>query len=148
MNTFYHAVASLVDANTNYLPSQTRDAAFYPQARSQARRIRARSLLALVGKLRGALAERLAAVRAAAEERRQLRELRRLDDRLLRDIGLHRGDLRAVELGLIELEDLARKRRQEVHRIVAVAEPLADAARRGASREAANDPALRDTRCA
>ena len=148
MNTFYHAVASLVDANTNYLPSRTRDAAFPTQARAQARRIRAQSLLALLGKLKAALTERLAAAHAAARERRQLRELSRLDDRLLRDIGLHRGDLRAVELGLVELEDLALKRRQEVHRIVVVAEPLADAASPGASREAANDSALRDTRCA
>jgi uncharacterized protein YjiS (DUF1127 family) len=51
--------------------------------------------------LLGALIERLAgwAVRQvrAVSQRQALRELARLDDRMLKDIGLYRGDLEAAE---------------------------------------------------
>ncbi len=144
MNSFYFAVASIVDANTHYLD----DRAALEPALARAHQIRSQSLLDFIRQLKTALSERIASARAAAEDRRQLRDLKRLDDRQLRDIGLHRGDLSAIELGLIELQDLAREQREKNRRIVAVAEPLATTARSGPGIAAANDSGLQDTRCA
>ena len=147
MNPFYFSIASIVDANTGYLGDRNPHTLALGSGQARARRIRAQSLLAFLRQLKTALSARFASARAAAEDRRQLQALKHLDDRQLRDIGLHRGDLVAVELGLIELQDLAAERREKNRRIVAVAEPLATAAH-GARGVAANDSDLPDSRCA
>ncbi len=55
----------------------------------------------------------LTRLRAWQDKRRALRDLARLDDHLLADIGLSRGDIRPVVEGLITAEAANDNRSQE-----------------------------------
>lgn len=57
------------------------------------------SWLAIVARPAGALARRIGRILTAFEHRREVRQLAELDDRILKDIGLSRGD---VETALLE----------------------------------------------
>lgn len=54
------------------------------------------------------------AVRARRLEQQAVRELLLLDDRMLKDIGLHRGEIHAVVAGMLSIEEL------EANRITAI----------------------------
>jgi len=50
------------------------------------------------------------AVRARRLEQEAVRELVLLDDRMLKDIGLHRGEIHAVVAGMLSVEELEANR--------------------------------------
>ena len=144
MNTISFAIASIVDANTGYTRHHTRGNVGYADAVPRANKFRFRSLLTSWGGLRNSIAAFVERYRKRAEQRRQLAELASLSDRLLRDIGLHRGDIHAVESGQVSLADLHRDRRQRSSRNLRslATRPLA------LPRASSNDDALDKTRCA
>ncbi|MCP4389048.1 MAG: DUF1127 domain-containing protein [Gammaproteobacteria bacterium] len=106
MNIFHLAVASIVDANTgNGLvhANGTRD---YAAVEHYGRKIRAKSIAALFADVKSRITASIASYRASAKQHRDLRTLMDLNDHLLEDIGLHRGDLYAVQLGATSLDEL------------------------------------------
>lgn len=106
MNMFQFAVASIVDANTgNGLvhANGTRD---YAEIEHYGRRIRAKSSAQLFASIKSRVSAGIASYRASVKQRRDLHTLMSLNDHLLEDIGLHRGDLYAVQLGTTSLDEL------------------------------------------
>ena len=104
MNLFVNAVASIVDAHTHYL-----DAAGQPDYRNRVqhgRSIRAHSVLASFDVLRSWVRQAVDNYHARVEEKRELNHLLNLNDHLLEDIGLTRGDLLAAKYGAVSLGEL------------------------------------------
>jgi len=111
MKLLQFAVASIVDANTGYGLVHSGGRIDYPAAERHGRTIRARTIASLVNLIKDRVSNAISTHSARALQRRGLAELGRLDDRLLKDIGLTRGDLVAVELGHTTLAELAPLRR-------------------------------------
>jgi uncharacterized protein YjiS (DUF1127 family) len=104
------AVASIVDANTGYGLSHNGSRIDYPAQMKHGRSIRARSIVALYGRLKEQLSKAISRYRAHVKQRRQLALLGQLNDHQLRDIGFSREDLLAAELGQVTLQQLDAKR--------------------------------------
>ena len=108
MKLLTYAVASIVDANTHYLSAGQRlDTDF---ALRHGREIRSRSVVASLKALGRAIRSAVARLRSRHQEKRELAQLLRLNDALLRDIGLTRGDLLAVQYGATTLAALQSRR--------------------------------------
>ena len=91
------------------------------------------------------IGEIYAKLKKQAQHRRELAELNQLSDRLLRDIGLSRADLVAIELGGTTLEQLdadRRSRRSSKLRQASRVEPVT------ASLQASNQDYYDEARCA
>ncbi len=105
------AIAAVVDANTEAGLARNlkrfHDAA---DAEERARKLRARQSVGTASKLGHWVHARLERYRQQAAYRRELRQLLQLDDRLLKDVGLTRGDLVSVQLGATTLEELNAQR--------------------------------------
>ena len=110
MKLLQFAVASIVDANTGYgfVQGAGND---YSAAEKHGRSIRARSVIALLVQIRERIAGAVASYRAHAAQKRQLAILANLNDHALKDIGLSRGDITAVELGQLTFAKLEAERR-------------------------------------
>lgn len=104
------AVASIVDANTGYGMAHSGGRIDYPAQVRHGRTIRARSIAALYGLVKEQLSKAISSYHELVKQRRQLALLGQLNDHLLRDIGLSRGDLIATELGQVTLQQLDAKR--------------------------------------
>ncbi len=148
MKLFTFAISSIVDANTGYGLSGTKRFLDNDSASGGAARPRAESGPSLFDRIRGALARGLESYRASAQERRELAQLQNMSDALLRDIGLHRGDLIAVELGTVSLQQLQQERRGER----AETQEIVNTANLGRAsdieQEAANEASFQDRKCA
>ena len=113
MSVLQFAIASIVDANTNYLNGsgsshdQIRN---YQATMLEGRKIRAKSLIAIVDAARRRLAAAVASYRIRAKRGEEVNQLLSLSDRMLRDIGLERGDIVALQADLITFEQLGSKR--------------------------------------
>ena len=110
MKLLQFAVASLVDANTGHGLSHNGGRIDYTAAIQSERTIRAKSIIGLI---KDKLGNAISNYRERALNRRQLVALTQLDDHLLKDIGLSRGDVFAVELGQVTLEQLDAQRRND-----------------------------------
>ena len=110
MKLFQYAIASIVDANTGFGLHRDAQVDSYAVAEQNGRRIRARSVLALLGSIRRDIAAVIESLRAYRERRRKIGEVVALSDRQLDDIGLNRGDVLALEQGIIDLEQLEARR--------------------------------------
>jgi len=104
------AVASIVDANTGYGLAHSGGRIDYSAQARNGRTIRAKSIVALYGLLKEQLGKAVSSYREHTKHRRQLSVLGQLNDHLLRDIGLSRGDLIAAELGQVTLAQLDGQR--------------------------------------
>jgi len=104
------AVASIVDANTGYGLAHRGGRIDYSAQARHGRSIRAKSIMALYGLVKEQLGKAVSSYRKHAKHRRQLTLLGQLNDHLLRDIGLFRGDLIAAELGQVTLSQLDAQR--------------------------------------
>ena len=104
------AVASIVDANTGYGLAHSGGRIDYSAQARHGRTIRAKSIVALYGLLKEQLSKSISSYHEHVKQRRQFAVLGQLDDHLLRDIGLSRGDLIAAELGQVNLQQLDAKR--------------------------------------
>ena len=112
MNHFQFAVASIVDANTGFVLSRNAGSMQCDRAEARAREIRARSILALVHPVSGAIKNWLKSFRERMSERRAISQLSQLNDHFLDDIGLTRGDIAAADLGYTSLVQLDEERRE------------------------------------
>ena len=110
MKLFQFAVASIVDANTGNGLVYTGGRIDYTAAEHRGRAIRAKTVAALISLIKGQISNAISTYKVRARQHRGLSELSRLDDRLLKDVGLTRGDLIAVELGHTTLAELAPQR--------------------------------------
>ena len=111
MKSLQFAVASIVDANTGNGLVASSGSIDYAAVERHGRVIRAKTVASLVNLIKGRISSTISTYRTRVLQRRRLAELRRLDDRLLKDIGLTRGDLVAVERGHITLAELSPLRR-------------------------------------
>jgi uncharacterized protein YjiS (DUF1127 family) len=100
------AVASIVDANTGNGLAHNDGRIDYPAQAHHGRIIRGKSIVALYGQIKAQLSKAISSYREHVKQRRQLAVLGQLNDHLLRDIGLSRGDLIAAELGQVTLQQL------------------------------------------
>jgi uncharacterized protein YjiS (DUF1127 family) len=111
MSLIQFAVASIVDANTGNGLVHNEGRIDYAAAAQRGRTIRSKSIIALYSLIKDNLGNAFSNYRERAAQRRQLVTLAQLDDHLLKDIGLSRGDVIAVELGQVTLEQLDAQRR-------------------------------------
>jgi len=121
MSLLQFAIASIVDAQTSYL---TGSSSSHDQIRNyqatmlEGRKIRAKSLFAIFEAARHRLAAAISSYRIRAKKREEVNQLLSLSDRMLRDIGLERGDIAALQADLITFEQLGSIRSAS-HRTVA-----------------------------
>ncbi len=108
MSTFQFAIASIVDANTGNGLVHDSASRGYVAAERQGLKIRAKSIATLFAAIKSSLAAAIDSYRFAIKQRRDLRRLMSLSDHLLEDIGIHRGNLQAVALGISSLDKLNR----------------------------------------
>jgi uncharacterized protein YjiS (DUF1127 family) len=106
MNMFQFAIASIVDANTGNGLVYGNGKLDYAAFESHGRKIRTKSIVALFASIGSRVGEVIASYRATAKQRRDLRALTNLNDHLLDDIGLSRGDLHSVRMGAVTLDEL------------------------------------------
>lgn len=110
MNHFHFAIASIVDANTGHGLLRNADKIDYAAAASHGREIRANSIVALLGQVKRQLSETLASFHERQAQKRNLHHLVKLNDHLLEDIGMSRGDVIALQAGQIDLPQLEARR--------------------------------------
>ena len=147
MNLFTFAISSIVDTNTGYL-SANKQFVDVDKAASHAREIRAESGNGVFTAIRSAIASLLERRQQHLQERRGLNALLRMNDHMLGDIGLTRGDLVAVEMGSITLQDLQAERRPTRQDDIIDFEPAPATAPLEVEDEAANEPAFDDKKIA
>lgn len=113
MKSLQFAVASIVDANTGHGLAHNGGRIDYAAAARNGRAIRGKSIIALYRLIKAQLGKAFSNYQERAAQRRQLADLAQLDNRLLKDIGLSRGDVIAVELGQVTLQQLDAQRRND-----------------------------------
>lgn len=147
MKQFQFAIASIVDANTGYGLVHGGDTRDTSAQERHAHEIRNRSVRAFFSSLKDSVASLVAALRERSRERRALAALSELSDYHLEDIGLTRGDVTAVELGQVSLQEL-----NDDHRARMSAKPLgfAQAARveQAQTGDASNEARYVEAQCA
>lgn len=114
MSILQFAVASLVDANTGNGLVHREGRINYAAAEQRGRVIRANSVKSLFAAIKTQAGTLLANHRQRARQRRELNALLQLNDYHLRDIGLTRGDLFAVEMGQVTLAQLDAHRNKQL----------------------------------
>ena len=148
MNLLQFSVASIVDANTGYGLSHNGDRIDYAAAAQHGRTIRAKSIIALYGLIKAQLGKAFSNYRERAAQRRQLADLAQLDDRLLKDIGLSRGDMIAVELGQVSLGQLDVQRRNNYRNELADLTTASQIGEQTLKLDAANEAVYDGAKCA
>ena len=110
MNYFHFAIASIVDANTGHGLLHNTDRIDYATAAKHGRKIRAKSIVALFGQVKSRLSTAIAAIRNHQVQTRNLHHLAQLNDHILKDIGISRGDVIALQMGQLDLGQLEARR--------------------------------------
>ena len=110
MNYFHFAIASIVDANTGHGLVHNTDKIDYATAASHGREIRANSIAALLGHVKRRLSQAIVSIRERHAQKRNLHQLVRLNDHILEDIGISRGDVIGLQMGQIDLRQLEARR--------------------------------------
>jgi uncharacterized protein YjiS (DUF1127 family) len=113
MKLLQFAVASVVDANTGYGLTHNGGSIGYATAAQHGHTIRAKSIVAVYRLIKDQVGHAISSYRASVRKQRQIAALAQLDDRLLRDIGLSREDVFALQAGQATLEQLDAERRPE-----------------------------------
>jgi uncharacterized protein YjiS (DUF1127 family) len=144
MKLISNAIASIVDANTHYLDAgQGLD---YGSALRHGREVRGKSISASLKSLGRVLRSALERYRRRREEKREVAGLLKLNDVLLRDIGLSREDLIAVQFGATTLAKLQTRR--EAASNVADQRGRVRSIKAKARYEAANEATFATAKCA
>jgi uncharacterized protein YjiS (DUF1127 family) len=110
MNHLHFAIASIVDANTGHGLVHNTDKIDYAAAANHGREIRAKSIVALLGQVKRRLSKAIAAIRERHTQKRYLAHLSGLNDHILEDIGISRGDVIALQMGQLDLRQLEARR--------------------------------------
>ena len=111
MKHFPFAIASIVDANTGFGLSHGGGKIDHRTAEQHGRAIRAKSIIALFAAIKQRIGVAVEACRVRVQARRDLQTLLNLSDRMLKDIGLPRGDLASVQYGAVTLKQLDAERK-------------------------------------
>ena len=114
MKLFQFAVASIVDANTGYGFTHNLDKIDYDAEIVNSRNIRSQSIVNMLGLVVQRVANSVDRYKDRLQQRRNLNQLYRLNDHLLRDIGLTTGDLNSVSEGQISVDQLNSNRRDNL----------------------------------
>lgn len=147
MKAFHYAIASIVDANTSFGLHRDASVSGYRAAEQHGREIRAKSTINLLASIGRGLAAIPAALRTYNERKRKIREISALTDRQLDDIGLSRGDIVALQYGMIDLTELESLRIENLGS-KRVQLPRAASARHEAPRHAVNEAVFARAKCA
>ena len=148
MNMFQFAIASIVDANTGNGLVHSNGSRGYAAGERNGRKIRSRSIANLFALIKSRLAAVLDQYRTKAGQRRDVRQLMKLNDHLLDDIGLHRGDLHALQLGATTLEQLNDSRQSAMQEGLAKPEFAATGRRIDSKLDASNEQFFDHRKCA
>jgi uncharacterized protein YjiS (DUF1127 family) len=108
-------IASIVDSNTGHGLVHIGGRIDYAVAENNAHYIRSKTVTILVQRIGERIATALRSLREGRAHQRGILQLARLNDHLLDDIGLTRGDISAVQTGQIDLQQLAAERRESQH---------------------------------
>jgi uncharacterized protein YjiS (DUF1127 family) len=111
MKHFSFAIASIVDANTGFGLSHGGRNIDYRAAERHGRAIRAKSIIALFAAIKQRISVTVEAYKERTQARRDLLTMLNLNDRMLKDIGLTRGDLASVQYGVVTLQQLDAERK-------------------------------------
>jgi uncharacterized protein YjiS (DUF1127 family) len=148
MSIFQFGIASIIDSNTGYgLPHGLKQAVI-PAARQGSGRGLSKTIFDYLLRIRSGISAARIVLRKRRELRKSLRQLSLLNDHILEDIGLTRGDIIAAQKGLLD------RRQLENQRILNRGEgqALLRAAARGASdledRKAVNEAVYAKAKCA
>ena len=112
------AIASIVDANTAHGLPQNSPEIDYQVVCHRAHVIRSRSFTYALGRIGKTIVDRLKARYGSREQRRNMNSLSRLNDHMLDDIGLVRGDIIAAQTGQISLAQLEAQRTKDRGNII------------------------------
>ena len=141
-------IASIVDTNTgNGLPFST-GSIDYAAAENHAHRIRSRSVITLLQLIRDKISSNLQALQQRREQRRGIERLTQLNDHMLEDIGLTRGDVSAAQLGQIDLSQLEARRNEYVSSPPVPLRNVAGIHSKADNRSAINEPTYARAKCA
>jgi uncharacterized protein YjiS (DUF1127 family) len=110
MSNLHFAIASIVDANTGHGLVHNTDKIDYAAAANHGREIRAKSIVALLGQVKRRLSKAIAAIRERHTQKRYLAHLSGLNDHILEDIGISRGDVIGLQMGQLDLRQLEARR--------------------------------------
>jgi uncharacterized protein YjiS (DUF1127 family) len=146
MSYFQFAIASIVDANTGHGLVHSGGKIDYAAAASHGRKIRAKSIIALFEVVRGRLAKVIASMRERQQAKRNLRLLAGLNDHVLEDIGITRGDVIAAQLGQIDMRQLETRRSK--NRSATQLQRAATSRVAGIRRNALNEAVFAKAKCA
>ena len=112
MKLITFGIASIVDANTHYLHHS--DIPDYDATVRHGREIRGKSVIESLNALRSFIGNVINGISDRAREKREVARLLHMNDAMLADIGLSRGDLFAVNHGISSLADLQVRREKKV----------------------------------
>jgi uncharacterized protein YjiS (DUF1127 family) len=144
------AVASIVDANTGNGLNRDFNNAFgsgHSAHEQHAHEIRSRSFLDVVVKIKTSVQKYIEDSKAEASRRQAIKELSQMEDHFLKDIGLSRDDLYAIDHGSTNLETLNARRHRNAgaHKLT---QPSAKVSTRVRSIESANQALYETKKCA
>jgi len=148
MKLLQFAVASVVDTNTGFGLSHNGGKIDYAAAAQHGRAIRSKSIIALYKQIKNQLGSAISSYRERARQRRQITTLVQLDDHLLKDIGLSRGDVYAVELGQVTLQQLDAQRRNSNRNEILDLTTSLRIGQQGLQLDAVNEALYNESRCA
>jgi len=115
MKTLQFGIASIVDSNTgNGLP-HSGGHIDYAVAEQYAQHIRSKTVTTLAQRIGAKITTAIRILRELREHKRNIQQLVGLNDRMLEDIGLKRGDVNAAQLGQIDLQQLMARQHEPNH---------------------------------
>jgi len=110
MSIFQFGIASIIDSNTGYgLPHGQAETVIAAGGQSSGRS-RSRKILDYLLRLGSGVSAARFVLQRRRELKQSLRQLNRLSDRMLEDIGLTRGDIIAAQNGLLDRQQLENQR--------------------------------------
>lgn len=148
MNNFQFAIASIVDTNTGYgLPKSRLDSG-RGSTKTRARRSALRTFVDYLQRIRSGITVARIVLRRRRKLKQGMRQLSLLNERMLEDIGLTRGDVIAAQSGEIDQAQLEMRRIQNRDIKPAAMRSATAISSKKVEREAVNDAVFANRRCA
>ncbi len=148
MKSIQFAIASIVDANTGHGLPQNTSEIDYRAANHRAHVIRSRSFIHSLERIGKAVVDGLKAHNKRREQRRRIDSLSRLNDHMLDDIGLVRGDIIAAQSGQISLAQLEAQRTTDKGNAILHSQGTTGVALNPVTTSAANEALYAEAKCA
>ncbi len=148
MNLFQFAVASVVDANTGHGLPHGGGHIDYAAAERNGRSIRAKSVIAVLKRIRPGVSGIFAGLREYHTRQQGIKQLTQLDNHSLEDIGFTRGDIIALQTGQIDLQQLEARRTSNLDANRVQPRTRHHAGRVAELRSASNEAVFASAKCA